>query len=94
MTLLLKDPDAVLDYAVDWGSEYLGEGDLLVDSQWSVTPDEGGGLTIAGNNFDSSVSTVKLGGGVRGHVYRLTNRVTTESGRIDDRSIVLRVEER
>ena len=24
MSFLLKDPDAVLDYLVDWGAEYLG----------------------------------------------------------------------
>jgi len=27
MTLLMKDPGAVLDYSIDWGAEYLG-GDL------------------------------------------------------------------
>src|SRR3982751_3788368 len=40
MTLLLKDPDAVLDYAIDWGAQYLDEGDLIADSTWSVEPDE------------------------------------------------------
>ena len=42
MTLLLKDPDAVLDYSVDWGAQYL-DGDLLAESDWSVTPSEAGG---------------------------------------------------
>jgi hypothetical protein len=27
MSFLLKDPEAVLDYAIDWGAQYLGEGD-------------------------------------------------------------------
>ena len=33
MSFLLKDPEAVLDYAVDWGTDYLS-GDALLDSSW------------------------------------------------------------
>jgi hypothetical protein len=94
MTLLLKDPDAVVDYAIDWGAEYLAEGDLLAQSEWSVIPDEAAGVTIEGSDFDARVSTVKAGGGVAGKMYRLVNQVVTQSGRTDDRSIVLRVEMR
>jgi hypothetical protein len=94
MTLLLKDPEAVLDYAIDWGAQYLPTGDLLSQSDWSVIPDEPDGVTIVGSDFDASISTVKAGGGVPGKIYRLVNQVVTESGRIDDRSIVLRVEKR
>jgi hypothetical protein len=93
MTLLLKDPDAVLDYAIDWGAEYLGD-DLLAQSDWSVMPDEADGVTVVGANFDATTTTVKAAGGVSGRIYKLVNRVVLESGRIDDRSIVLRVEKR
>lgn len=94
MTLLLKDPEAVLDYAIDWGAQYLGQGDLLADSSWSVEPDEPGGVTVVGSLFGDSVSTVQAGGGVAGRLYRLANRVVTQSGRTDERSIMLRVEKR
>ena len=93
MTLLLKDTDAVLDYLVDWGAEYLG-GDTVAQSDWSVVPDEPGGVTVAGDSFDESSSTVNAAGGIAGRLYRLVNRVTTASGRIDSRSITLRVEKR
>lgn len=93
MTLLLKDPDAVLDYAIDWGAEYLG-GDLIAQSDWLVLPDEPGGVTIEGSDFDAAISTVKAAGGAPGRIYKLINRVVLDSGRIDDRSIVLRVEQR
>jgi hypothetical protein len=93
MTFLLKDPDAVLDYSVDWGAEYLGS-DLLSQSSWSVTPEETGGVAVDGSNFDATTTTVKVGGGAPGHVYRLINEVVTASGRVDSRSIVLRVEKR
>ena len=93
MTLLLKDPEAVLDYSVDWGAEYLG-GDLIAQSEWSVDPDEPSGVTVVGTDFDASTAIVNAGGGIPGRLYRLINDVTLQSGRIDRRSIVLRVEKR
>ena len=93
MTLLLKDPDAVLDYLVDWGAEYLGS-DEIAASEWSVLPVEAGGVTIASSSFDGSSATVNAGGGIPGRMYRLVNQVTTMSGRIDSRSVTLRVEKR
>jgi len=93
MTLLLKDPQAALDYAVDWGSEYLS-GDTIAVSAWEVSPAEEGGVTVLASTFDTLVATVTAGGGVAGHVYRLTNNVVLESGRVDRRSIMLRVEAR
>jgi hypothetical protein len=94
MSFVLKDPDAVLDYSIDWGGEYLAEGELLAASSWSVLPDEPDGLAVVGSGFDSSASTVKAGGGVAGRLYRLVNLITTGAGRIDERSIVIRVEKR
>ncbi|HVL29325.1 MAG TPA: hypothetical protein VM326_01240 [Sphingomicrobium sp.] len=93
MSFLLKDPEAVLDYAVDWGAEYLS-GDALAQSEWSVSPDEPGGAAIAGSSFDLLVATVQVAGGAPGKIYRITNHVTTVSGREDSRSILLRVEKR
>jgi hypothetical protein len=93
MTLLLKDPGALLDYSIDWGAEYLGD-DQLAESAWSVAPDEAGGVTIAASEFDATTSTVKAGGGVPGRIYRLVNTVALGSGRIDSRAVVLRVEKR
>ena len=94
MTLLLKDPEAVLDYAIDWGAQYLDQGDLITDSSWSVDPDEPDGVSVAASSFGDSISTVQVAGGVPGRLYRLANRVTTQSGRVDERSILLRVEKR
>lgn len=93
MTLLLKDPQAALDYAVDWGAEYL-KGDSIAQSEWHVSPDEEAGVTVLGSHFDALIATVTAVGGMAGHVYRLTNTVVLESGRVDRRSIILRVEAR
>jgi hypothetical protein len=94
MSYLLKDPEAVLDYTIDWGADYLADGELLAASEWSAAPDEVGGLTVAASDFGPSTSTAKAAGGIAGHVYRLVNRITTGAGRVDERSIVLRVEAR
>lgn len=94
MGFLLKDPDAVLDYRIDWGADYLAEGELLSASQWSVGPDEAGGISVVGEDFDASSATAKVGGGIAGRLYRLTNRITTMAGLVDERSFVLRVEQR
>lgn len=93
MTLVLKDPEAALDYAVDWGAEYLN-GDAVSQSSWTVVPTEPGGLSIVQSSFDASIATVTASGGVAGHVYQLTNQVVLVSGLTDSRSIVLRVEKR
>ena len=93
MSYLLKDPAAVLDYAVDWGAEYLSD-DALLSSDWTVSPVEPEGAIVTGSGFDLLVATVQVAGGRPGRVYRVTNQVTTASGREDRRSIMLRVEKR
>jgi hypothetical protein len=94
MSFLLKDPDAVLDYSIDWGSQYLTAGDLLAQSDWTIDPDEPDGVTIAGSDFDAASTSIKAAGGAAGKLYKLVNRVTTAMGRVDERSIVVRVENR
>ena len=93
MSLLLKDPVAVLDYGIDWGRQYL-DGDLLAESNWTVEPADQDGVTVLAASFDERSSRVKLGGGVAGRVYRVRNHVVTAIGRADSRSLVLRVEGR
>ncbi len=93
MSFHLKDPGAILDYAVDWGAEYL-DSDVIVASSFEVAPVEAGGASIVGSSFDAKIATVTVGGGVAGHQYRLVNHVILLSGREDERTIVLRVEQR
>lgn len=91
MSVLIKDPDASLDYGVDW-SGYLEAGEAITLASWSVAP--AGDVTLAGEATGGTVATVQLAGGVRGRVYRLTNRITTTAGRTDERSITIRMEQR
>lgn len=83
-----KDPDAILDYTVDW-SRWLGT-DTIATSQWTVPT----GLTeVTATNTPTS-ATVWLSGGTAGQAYTVTNRITTSGGRTDERSVVINVRDR
>lgn len=86
--IIPKDPDALLDYAIDW-TQWL-DGDTILTSDWTVAV----GLTKESQFNTTTVATVWLSGGVAGTSYTVTNRITTAGGRTDDRSITIRVKER
>jgi hypothetical protein len=92
MSYYLKDPDAAVDHAIDW-APYL-DGRAIVASEWSVTPVEAGGIAVEEAGFDAGRTAARLSGGIAGHGYSLANHVTLSDGSSDDRSIVLRVEQR
>lgn len=89
----VKDPDAILDYTVDW-QKWLA-GDTIATSAW--IPDSGGG----GDNFavdsfthDDTTATVWLSGGVHNTNRAVVNRITTAAGRTDDRTLTVHVRNR
>lgn len=88
MPVLLKDPSAILDYAIDWGKEYLEE-DVISASEWTVSSDD---LKVVSSTFDERLSQVKLSEGTAGKIYRVSNQVVTTAGRQDSRSLIIRVE--
>lgn len=92
MSYYLKDPQSRIDYAIDW-SAYLG-GQALAASQWTVSPAEADGISVDEPRLDLARTAARLSGGVVGHVYSISNRVTLADGTIDERSICLRVEQR
>ncbi len=93
MTLFLKDPDAVMDYRVDW-SLALGDAVTLAASVWHVEPLEADGVSVAEAGFETNAARARLAGGVPGHVYSVGNRVTLSDGSTDERSLTIRVENR
>lgn len=91
--MFLKDPDAVLDYRVDWTAA-AGAGTSLLVSDWAVAPTEAGGVSVVSAALDGLIANVRLGGGVPGHLYVVGNRVTLADGSVDERSLTIRVENR
>ena len=93
MSLYLKDPQARIDYAINWSAAYL-DGQAIATSSWTVSPAEPDAISIVASSFDMQRTSATLSGGTAGHVYRITNRITLTDGQIDERSISLRVEAR
>lgn len=84
-----KDPSARLDYSFDW-SDWLVDGDPITASTW-VAPT---GVTVDAHDFTAATTRAFLLGGEAGRFYTVVNRVTTQAGRIDERSLTLVVENR
>lgn len=84
-----KDPDSLLDYAMDWGQYWMAPNDTIQASEW-IVPE---GLVNNGESFQSLTTTVMLSGGVLGETYTITNRITTSDGRIEDASFYLTIVE-
>lgn len=89
MTVFLKDPDATIDYMVDWGSGYLEPGETIQSSGWSVKPT--GEIVLGVASLSGTAAKVFVSGGVAGKVYQLGNQIVTTGGRTDERSLVIRV---
>lgn len=83
-----KDPNAVLDYQIDW-SDWLRAGDSIGDSEW-IVPD---GIEKDSDSFNSTTTTIWISGGTAGTNYAFTNRITTIQGRTQDRTVTIPVKE-
>lgn len=89
MSNFVKDPDAVLDYTVDWSS-WLASGETISTSVFTV----GSGITKDSESNTTTAGTVWLSGGTAGVAYTVTHQITTSESRTDERSFVVEVKER
>ncbi len=80
-----KDPQAILDYVIDW-SDWL-DGDTITASTWTAPT----GITVDSDSHTTTATTVWLSGGTLGETYSLVNHITTAAGREDDRTIKIKV---
>lgn len=71
-----KTSSEVLEYGVDWSTR-LATGDTISASSW---PTVEAGITVTGDDFDDTSTTVVVSGGTSGNTYSLINRITTASG--------------
>ena len=84
----VQDPNATLDYTVDWNLWL--DGDTISTSVWVVESP----LVNEADSNTITTTNIFISGGVHGENYVLTNSISTVSGRSDDRSIELRVRNR
>jgi hypothetical protein len=88
-----KDPDAVLDYTFNWADYLQPTADTIASVAW-VTPTAPGSITVVSSSSTPTTATAFVSGGVLGQKEVLTCRITTTGGRVDDRSVLLRIVER
>lgn len=79
-----KDPQATLDYTLDWGS-WLVRGDTIQSSTWAVQ----GAMVITNQTSTPRTTTVWVAGGELSKPSKLTNTITTAQGRVDQRTITI-----
>jgi hypothetical protein len=86
-----KDPDAVLDYSIDW-SDWLTGSEVITVSTWTVPS----GITKDSDSNDDTQTVIWLSGGTAGNTYKIVNHIETDSSpvRKDDRSISVYIVER
>lgn len=91
MDILKKDPDATLDFALDW-SRWLLPGDSIATATWTIPT----GITQAtpAPSILASKTIIWLSGGTLSQVYTLRCRIVTAQDRVDERSLVIRITKR
>jgi len=95
MTVFVKDPGStgrpvLIDYMVDW-SDWLSASETISASTFYTNST---GISVSSVSNSTDTATVWLQGGTHGTVYRVTNKITTNQSRQDERHIVVRVEDR
>ena len=88
MSTFTKDPEAVLDYTIDWSSWL--DSDTISSSDWTVSD----GLTESSSTNDTTSATIWLSGGSVGRTYRVTNTIITVGGRTEERSFLISMADR
>lgn len=83
-----KDPNAVLDYTIDW-REWLGD-DTILTSTWTMPP----GISNGGTINSPTTATIWLAAGTSGTPYSVYNTIVTAGGRTEKRTIKINVLDR
>lgn len=85
----VQDPQAVLDWTVDW-TDWLVTGDTI--STHSVTVQTG--LTEDSSSDTDTAVTAWISGGTVGSSYTVVFHITTVDGRQDERTLTLTIRDR
>jgi hypothetical protein len=93
MSQYVKDPSAVLPFTVDWSAWLAAEDDTADTATW-IVPDGLVQEVDPAPSLADGKATVWLSGGTVGETYAVTCRLATVGGRIDDRTIRIRIEQR
>lgn len=93
MEVFIKDPLANLDYSQDWrdaSKPWLQVGENIQSYVLNVPA----GLTQGSDSESNGKVTVWLSGGTEDTLYQVEMKITTDLGRTDERTMLIRVEKR
>lgn len=88
-----KSPNAKLPFLFDWSTWLANEEDSASSVDW-IVPEGLVKETSPPSTLSDGVTVVWLSGGTKGIVYRVICRITTVAGRIDERTLHLRISSR
>lgn len=87
---ITKDPDAVLDYIWDW-SAWLKPGETLVTRDVAV---EAGSSVVDSATIVGATVVAWISGGTLDEDAEVRCRISTNEGRIDDRTVKIKIRRR
>lgn len=91
LSTFTKDPDATLDYSIDWTADgWIGADTITGTPVWTVPV----GLTLESQSNTTTVATAWISGGTVGADYAVACKITTAGGRTDERTIRLQIRQR
>ncbi len=91
-----KDPNAVLDFVIDWdgaaadGGPWLATGETISTTTWTVAT----GITKDSDSKTTTTATIWLSGGTAGTDYTVACKITTSDSRTDERTLLIQVRDR
>lgn len=84
-----KDPDEVIDYAVDWFDRLAG--DTISSAAFSIVT---GTISIVSSEYDERFSVLRLSGGAAGERAKVLCEIVTTDGQTMQETAVLAVRAR
>lgn len=88
-----KDPESILDFVFDW-STWLAVGETISSFVMTVPTGLVEGTGLQATTQAAGKVTVWLSGGTAGSTYLVECKITTSTGRVDERQIIVMVVER
>lgn len=86
---IVKAPDEVLDYTLDWSAYLLDIEDAIVSASFSAV-----GALVDSFSNTTTAATAWVSGGTAGDTATITCTITTGAGRVAVRSIYLKIRSR
>jgi len=93
MRTFIKDPNAQIDFSINWGDGYLSSGEQIATSIFTISPVSTGStqtLSKVIESHSSTTSTVVVKGGIHNNQYLVKNNIMTTFNKTDERYFIVK----